>query len=132
MRGAIVRNAPGLLNNCKGCEGKVKFLRFLLIVFAVGYSAASNAVTVKGMKSCGAWLKNRTEQPAPSLGTRVDSAWLAGYLSGVAVARNIDFLKGVDESIIKSWMDNYCSSHPLDLMGNAADALSIELKNRMR
>jgi hypothetical protein len=28
-------------------------------------------------------------------------------------------------------MDNYCSSHPLDLIGYAADALSIELKKRM-
>lgn len=110
----------------------MKLFRLLLMVFAVGFSAASNAVTVKGMKSCDAWVKNRAEQPAPSLDAMVDSAWLAGYLSGVAVARNIDFLKGVDVNIIKSWMDNYCSSHPLDLMGDAADALSIELKKRMR
>jgi hypothetical protein len=109
----------------------MKFLRLWLIAFAIGFSTTSNAVTVKGMKSCGAWVKDRAEQPAPSLSTMVDSAWLDGYLSGVAVARNIDFLKGVDENTIKLWMDNYCSSHPLDLIGYAADALSIELKKRM-
>jgi len=103
----------------------------LFIVFAIGFSANSNAVTVKGMKSCGAWVKNHAKQSPPSLSAAVDNAWLDGYLSGVAVARNIDFLKGVDESIIHIWMNNYCSSHPSDLIGYAADALSVELKNRM-
>lgn len=109
----------------------MKFLQLLLIVFAIGFSTASHAVTVKGMRNCKAWIRSRAEQPAPSLDTIVESAWLAGYLSGVAVARNVDFLKGVDEEIIKSWMDHYCSSHPFGLMGDAADALSIELKKRM-
>ena len=109
----------------------MKFLQLLLIVFAVGSSTPSYAVTVKGMRNCKAWAKSRAEQPDPSVGNIVESAWLAGYLSGVAVARNVDFLKGVDDDIIKSWMDHYCSSHPLALMGDAADALSIELKKRM-
>jgi hypothetical protein len=114
------------------CGVNVKLLRLLLIAFVIGYSTAANAVTVKGMRSCEAWIKGRAEQPARAFGSKIDSSWLVGYLSGVAVARDIDFLKGVDISIINSWMDNYCSSHPLDLMGDAADALSIELKKRMR
>jgi hypothetical protein len=52
----------------------MKFLRLLLIAFAIGFSTNSNAVTVKGMKNCGAWVKNRAEQPAPSLRTIADSA----------------------------------------------------------
>lgn len=110
---------------------KNALLLVLFFAYAAGFSANSNAVTVKGMESCGAWVKNRAGQPAPSRSAKVDSAWLAGYLSGVAVARDIDFLKGVDDNTIKLWMDNYCRSHPLDLIGYAADALSIELKNRM-
>jgi hypothetical protein len=110
----------------------MRFLQLLMIVLACGSSGNSNAVTVKGMKSCAAWLRSRAEQPAPSSGALVDSAWLDGYLSGVAVARNIDFLRGIDQRIIKSWMDNYCTKHPSDLMGDAADALSVELKKRMR
>jgi hypothetical protein len=109
----------------------MKFLQLLLIVLVIGLPFNSNAVTVKGMKSCAAWVKNRAELPAPSLGAIVDGAWLDGYLSGVAVARNIDFLKDVDKNIIRSWMDNYCSNHPSGLMGDAADALSIELKKRV-
>ena len=65
------------------------------------------------------------------MNTVAQNAWLHGYLSGVAVARNIDFLKGVDENAIQIWMNNYCSSHPSDLVGYAADALSVELAKRM-
>jgi hypothetical protein len=111
---------------------KKVFLVALFFSFAAGFSANSNAVTVKGMKRCGAWLKNHAAQPAPSSSAIADNAWLDGYLSGVAVARNIDFLKGVDEDTVHIWMNNYCRSHPSDLIGYAADALSVELVKRMR
>lgn len=104
----------------------------LFFSFAIVFSANSNAVTVKGMKICGAWLKSHAGQPSPSLRAVADNAWLDGYLSGVAVARNIDFLKGVDEDTIHTWMNNYCRSHPSDLIGYGADALSVELVKRMR
>lgn len=103
----------------------------LLFAFLIGFSANGNAVTVKGMKDCGAWVKSHAGQSAHSLNMYADNAWLDGYLSGVAVARNIDFLKGVDENVIHIWMNNYCSSHPSDLLGYAADALSVELVKRM-
>jgi hypothetical protein len=103
----------------------------LFFAFAFGFSAYGNAVTVKGMKNCGVWIKSHAEQPAPSMNALADNAWLVGYLSGVAVARNIDFLKGVDDKTIQTWMHNYCSSHPSDLVGYAADALSVELVKRM-
>jgi hypothetical protein len=103
----------------------------LFFAFLIGFSANGNAVTVKGMKNCGAWVKSHAEQPAPSMKALADNAWLVGYLSGVAVARNIDFLKGVDDNTIQTWMQNYCSSHPSDLVGYAADALSVELVKRM-
>lgn len=107
-------------------------LAALFFAFASGFSANGSAVTVKGMKNCGAWLKSHAGQAAPSLNTFVDNAWLDGYLSGVAVARNIDFLKDVDEKIVHIWINDYCSNHPSDLIGYAADALSVVLKNRMR
>ena len=113
----------------------MNYLGGLSIAFAIVLSATGDAVadgvTVKGMQSCGAWVKDRAEQPAPSLSAIANSAWLAGYLSGVAVARNIDFLKGVDDNTVRLWTDNDCSRHSSDLMGDAADALSVELKNRM-
>jgi hypothetical protein len=103
----------------------------LLFAFLIGFSANSHAVTVKGMKHCDAWLKSHSEHAPPSQNTFADNAWLDGYLSGVAVAKNIDFLKGVDENVIHIWMNNYCSNHPSDLIGYAADALSVELVKRM-
>ncbi len=110
---------------------KKVLLAVLFCSFAAVFSANSNAVTVKGMERCSAWLKNHAEQPAPSMNSLADDAWLDGYLSGVAVARNIDFLKGVDDTTIQSWMNNYCSDHPSDLVGYAADAFSVELVKRM-
>jgi hypothetical protein len=109
---------------------KKAYLAALFFVVAIGFSANSSAVTVKGMISCRVWLKNHAAKVAPS-SMLADNAWLVGYLSGVAVARNIDFLKGVDDSTIQTWMHNYCSSHPSDLVGYAADALSVELVKRM-
>ena len=103
----------------------------LFFAIAIGFSSNGNAVTVKGMKNCGVWLKSHAEQPAPSTNALAENAWLVGYLSGVAVARNIDFLKGVDDNTIQTWMHNYCASHPSDLIGYAADALSVELVKRM-
>ena len=113
-------------------EMKRVILAALFFCFAAGLPANSNAVTVKGMESCGAWLKNHAEQPAPSMNSVADDAWLDGYLSGVAVARNIDFLKGVDDTTVQSWMSNYCGDHPSVLVGYAADAFSVELVKRMR
>ena len=107
-------------------------LAALFLALATGFSANCGAVTVKGMKNCVAWLKSHSEHAPPSQNTFADNAWLDGYLSGVAVARNIDFLKGVDEKVIHLWMNNYCSSHPSELIGYAADALSVELVKRMR
>ena len=111
--------------------GKVCFTALFFAV-AIGFSSNSNAVTVKGMKNCAIWLKSHAEQPTPSANALAENAWLVGYLSGVAVARNIDFLKGVDDNTIQTWMHNYCSSHRADLVGYAADALSVELVKRMR
>ncbi|HTN95075.1 MAG TPA: hypothetical protein VMJ33_10865 [Gallionella sp.] len=111
---------------------KIPLPAALLLALASGFSANGHAVTVKGMKNCGAWLRSHPEHAPPSQNTLADDAWLDGYLSGVAVARNIDFLKGVDEKVIHIWMNNYCSSHPSDLVGYAADALSVELVKRMR
>jgi hypothetical protein len=110
---------------------KILLLVALFFALSTGFSANSSAVTVKGMENCRDWVKSHAEQPAPSLDMHIDNAWLAGYLSGVAVARNIDFLHGVDDNIIGSWINNYCRNHPSDLVGYAADALSVELVKRM-
>jgi hypothetical protein len=103
----------------------------LVFALAGGFLSNSNAVTVKGMENCGAWVKSHAGRSPPSMIAVAQNAWLNGYLSGVAVARNIDFLKGVDENVIQKWMNNYCSSHQSDLIGYAADALSVELVKRM-
>ena len=103
----------------------------LVFALAGGFSSISNAVTVKGMENCSAWVKSHAGRSSPSMNMVAQNAWLNGYLSGVAVARNIDFLKGVDANTIQTWMHTYCTNHPSDLIGYAADALSVELVKRM-
>ena len=106
-------------------------LSVLSLAFAGGFSANCDAVTVKGMKRCDAWVKSHASKRTAPQARAAEDAWLLGYLSGVAVAKDIDFLKGVDDDTIQSWMIHYCRSHPSDLIGYAADALSIELVKRM-
>jgi hypothetical protein len=46
----------------------------LFFAFAFGFSAYGNAVTVKGMKNCGVWIKSHAEQSAPSMNALADNA----------------------------------------------------------
>jgi hypothetical protein len=62
----------------------MKCAELLLAACAIGYSVTGNAVTVKGMKSCGAWIEDRAEQPAPSLGAIADCmvGWIPQWGGG--------------------------------------------------
>ena len=86
----------------------------------------SSAVSVRGAPSCGTWVKNRPNHDWSSL---VDQSWLLGYLSGVAVAGNQDFLHTDNDSLFL-WIDNYCQGNPLDHLFDAGDALAKELTRR--
>lgn len=59
-----------------------------------------------------------------------DGAWLVGFLSGIAVAKNSDFIKGTDGESILLWMDNYCRSNPLKGISDGGGALFYELKKQ--
>lgn len=102
----------------------MKFLRLLLVVFTIGFSTSSNAITVRGAPSCGNWFEDTT---------RIGSKhWLNGFLSGVSVEKGKDILEVVDADSVFLWMDNYCRSNPLGSVFQGATKLTKELEKRIK
>ena len=85
-----------------------------------------NAVTIKGAQSCGVWVQDRE---AKNIAVQ---AWLIGYLSGVAVATQQDFLHGKDLPSLSLWVDNFCRANPLKDVEDAASVLGKELMKQKR
>jgi hypothetical protein len=101
------------------------------MLLAFGFSthsngASSNRVATMGAVSCGKWVENRTMRFAISY-----EYWLHGYLSGIAIGTNKNFLEGTDGDSLDLWMDDYCQKNPLNSIGNGGSALAMELMKRM-
>ena len=81
--------------------------------------------------SCGGWITARRSQSGMALQFQ---AWVIGFLTGRATAGadREDLLRGMDSPSAFVWIDNYCQSHPLDRLWQAADALVLELATRPR
>lgn len=77
-----------------------------------------------GGVSCGNWVTARIQNTTVASGY---SFWMLGFLSGRAVATNIDILKKPDYQSINLWVDNYCRANPLMTLVDAGDALFLEL-----
>jgi hypothetical protein len=110
---------------------RLKTARFgVALVVAVGISSAASdsfGVTVRGSQSCGVWLSVQQKN------ARLQSeTWLIGFLSGIAVALDSNFLKGTDNESIFLWMDNFCRKNPLEQIGNGASELAVELIEKKR
>jgi hypothetical protein len=89
-----------------------------------------------GNNSCGSWGEARH-----SLGLLPDvyAGWVAGFLSGAnsILANSVDHIDTLKQAAIETdakgllaWIDNYCQSHPLNSVSQAADALGAELIRR--
>ena len=75
-----------------------------------------------GTASCGTWTMNRRYPNSPA--AVMAEQWVLGFLAGVAFggAASDDPLGGLDLGAVDGWMDNYCSSHPLVHIFDAAVA----------
>ena len=81
-------------------------------------------VEARQAPSCGEWISHREKSDTLAL---VNTSWLLGYLSGLAVSRGKDFLSGTDNVSIYKWMDNYCRTNPLRDVSGGGIALAAEL-----
>lgn len=104
-----------------------------LITFSLLASEAipANAVPIsaRGAPSCGEWVKNRTEH---NLYESVNITWLMGFLSGLAIGKDVNFLPDTDAKSLYLWIDNYCQANPLENVSLAGYLLSLELVKRTR
>jgi hypothetical protein len=88
----------------------------------------ANAVNVRGARSCGEWIQSHAE--ANSWTALVEESWVIGYLSGMAMTSNTDFVHGTDNQSIFLWISNYCQANPLNDVADASDELARQLVKR--
>lgn len=101
-----------------------------IIVFGIAAlltCASASALTVRGSRSCGNWVQDRTLGDHAGLPSRL---WLLGYLSGVVAHSGKDVLKNADNASIYLWMDNYCKANPLSDISDGGSVLFLELVKR--
>ena len=111
----------------------IKCCTLLLLVPALGASV-SNAVSIRGAGDCGTWIEKQKEEEKGRFNSQ--QAWLVGYLSGLAVARQINFwgdqsANSLSNESVFLWMDNYCKNNPLMGINDGADALFIERRKML-
>jgi hypothetical protein len=75
-----------------------------------------------GTVTCGTWTADRGN----SVGTN-EKTWVLGFVSGVGYMAKFQ-LKGTDHNGIEQWITQYCASHPLTDLSDAASALVDELR----
>jgi hypothetical protein len=88
-----------------------------------------------GSKSCGSWTQVRR---AGGVMAGNYESWIAGFLSGsnsiISGELKVDILeqqtKLADAQDINVWIDNYCKSHPMVPIAEAANELGRELIRR--
>jgi len=99
-----------------------------LLIFLVCSIPASAIETIgTGLQSCGQWTEDRTSRRPQAW---VDANWVLGFIVGARWSGHNDWGKGIDVDGLLGWIDNYCRSHPLSNMTNAAAELVIELQKR--
>jgi hypothetical protein len=106
-----------------------------IVAIGIGSAHAEGRwVLGHGLSPCGAWTQARKMHNIDLLPME---HWVAGYLSEANFvgpdleAPDIpDLLKGEDWTGLTTWIDNYCTAHPLDQLYTAANALVVELMHR--
>ena len=100
----------------------------LLLTFLLA-SNQVNAVEVRGMPSCGTWVKDRRDGEV-NWAHLTNISWLIGFLSGLASATGRDALTGTNNDSIVLWMDNFCQANPLKDIEDGGTLLFIELAKK--
>ena len=99
----------------------------LLTLLADVPMATASPVTVFGAKlSCEDWVQGDMGDSA------AESTFVAGFLSGMAVATNKNVLESTDLDSATAWMTSYCSENPSSTVTGAAEKLFFELERRMK
>jgi hypothetical protein len=82
-----------------------------------------------GNSSCGAWTEERRNDSALANGYIL---WIEGFVTATELSHPsiVPAAKQIDSDAIAGWVDNWCAAHPLDKISNAANALTVTLRDR--
>ena len=104
-----------------------KHLRVWLTLLATaGAAAGAENILVFNTLSCGEWIQ-RASYPT---GKMANEYWLAGFMSGHAIAAKVNALKDTDLPSMTLWLDKHCRNDPLSNSVVAAKLLFLELTKR--
>ena len=101
--------------------------RAIALLLGLAGATAQAEVTSIGDWSCAEWSARRAS------GERVDAPqmWLSGYMTGLATALRVDVLAITDAPKVFAWMDDFCATHPDELLSTAGGLLFNELLARL-
>jgi len=115
--------------------------RFALIATTaalLAFAQPASAITVKGLgaATCTQWsIHHPANGNSPNdLITIGQESWVLGFLSAVnsfAPQIHHDIVKSADADALYAWITQWCSTRPLDVIGEGAAALALELERRL-
>ena len=87
--------------------GVSEHVLLLLLVGLFGHGARADVTSIADWP-CAEWQLRRAS------GERVDAPqmWLSGYMTGLAIARDLDVLAYTHPTKLFEAMDKFCSAHP--------------------
>lgn len=91
--------------------------------------ARAQDVTVRGSGTCQAFLdaeRNSLPEAVKQL------TWLLGYVSGLAVATEVDILGNHDPDSMLTWVNLYCQRYPAKYLSNAGNMYYQFRKDQMK
>ena len=110
-------------------------MRWAVLAFGLSVTRAMAAdhagqvmIFIGGERSCGSWNIERERHRSYEL-----EYWVSGFLTAYntyVMNRGEDIAEGTDNVGFFGWIDNYCQSHPLDKVWDAAMELIRELDRR--
>jgi hypothetical protein len=118
--------------NAEKKEMRFAVLVVVLIVFGPAAQASSTMASIWGVghESCGTWIADGSNGAFRDK----DVQWILGYVSAYnrfVLAVDRDVTKGLVDGLgLIAWVDNYCTTHPLDQIEPAASRLIDELRRR--
>jgi len=121
------RGRPGFFRRVFGGSSAAALMIAVLLIGGTAWAQYEYKTFGLGIQSCGAWTAAKEEDSAAR--SRFHN-WTNGYLT--AVSRWVEYGSGpVNETQIEgawAWIDNYCQKTPLNVVAEAAEALTFAIK----
>jgi len=111
--------------------GKLAFVAALNVLIVMPVAHASRSSFEIHPNSCSSWHEERATE---STSRNQLQSWVIGFLSGWSFAAAFldDPLDRTTEEAAWAWIDNYCQTHPLGTVPNAAREFATEITAHKR